>query len=77
MDAFAVTAGGMRLHRRYAREKPSKIARGSSVCIEGAGTAGRLSTIACIPAYSVGATPDTTNDGGTPSIGADGKISLA
>jgi len=40
-DALAVTAGGMRLHKRYVRVKPSTIDSGSSSSAEGAGTAGK------------------------------------
>ena len=48
--ALATTTGGMRLHRRNAREKPSKMESGSSSSLEGAGTAGRESAAHCIAA---------------------------
>lgn len=69
-DACAVTAGGIKLHRRNARVNPSMIDKGSSNAKEGAGTTGNSSTIPWIAAYSPGTIPETMKDGVRPRRGA-------
>lgn len=43
VEVCVVTGGGIRLHKRYARENPSIRERGSSNSEEGMGTEGRAS----------------------------------
>lgn len=69
-DEFASTAGGTRLHSRYARLRPSMRESGSSVLRDMSGTFGIRSTRACMRIYSNGTTPESMNDGVWPSHGA-------
>lgn len=69
-DACIVTAGGIRVQRRKARVKPSRIERGSSSSAVISGTAGRASTTAWIAPKSPTTAPEIMYDGIIPSIGA-------
>ena len=66
-DAWAVTMGGVKLHKRNERVNPSTTDKNNSVRRDWAGTAGRLSIVAWITAYSVGVTPDIMKDGVRPN----------
>lgn len=62
--------GGMRLHSRNARVKPSNSETGSSVWKEGAYMEGSFSMTASTPAQRPIPAPETMKDAGMPNAGA-------